>query len=153
MLYPLLGPLWLRLPPRVRLFFIRRTQPTFTVSAAAVIRNVNAEVLLLNHILRPSGGWGLPGGFLDAGEQPADALRRELMEETGIELSELKMFSVRTLGRHIEILFSARTNGNPKVMSREISELGWFRPDGLPERLPKAQKQVIELVLSGDGSV
>jgi ADP-ribose pyrophosphatase YjhB (NUDIX family) len=135
------------------MFFIRRTQPTFTVSAAAVVLNEKDEVLLLNHILRPGGGWGLPGGFLDAGEQPADALRRELMEETGIELSDLRMFQVRTLGRHIEILFSARTNGDPKVMSREIKELGWFRPDAMPERLPNAQKRAIELVLSADGTV
>src|SRR5688572_25621583 len=119
--YRLLGPLWLRLPPWARMFFIRRTQPTFTVSAAAVVLNGKGEVLLLNHILRPGGGWGLPGGFLDAGEQPDDALRRELMEETGIELSELKMFRVRTLGRHIEILFSARTDSDPEVKSREIT--------------------------------
>ena len=112
--------------------------------------NEKGEVLLLNHILRPGGGWGLPGGFLDASEQPAEALRRELMEETGIELSDLRMFQVRTLGRHIEILFSARTNGDPRVMSREISELGWFRPETVPENLPKAQKRVIELVLRGE---
>ena len=148
--YRLLGPLWLRLPPWGRMFFIRRTQPTFTVSAAAVVLNGKGEVLLLDHILRPGGGWGLPGGFLDAGEQPAEALRRELMEETGIELSDLRMFQVRTLGRHIEILFSARTNGDPKVMSREIKELGWFRPETVPENLPKAQKRVIELVVAGE---
>ena len=148
--YRLLGPLWRRLPPWGRMFFIRRTQPTFTVSAAAVVLNGKGEVLLLDHILRPGGGWGLPGGFLDAGEQPAEAIRRELMEETGIELSDLRMFQVRTLGRHIEILFSARTNGDPKVMSREIKELGWFRPETVPENLPKAQKRVIELVVAGE---
>lgn len=148
--YGILGSIWRRLPAVVRLRLIRISQPTFTVSAAAVVLNSKSEVLLLNHVLRPSTGWGLPGGFLDESEHPADAIRRELKEETGIGLSDVRMLRVRTYKRHIEILFSAATTDEAQVLSREISELGWFRFEDIPERLPQGQKDIIERVLKGE---
>lgn len=148
--YGILGSIWRRLPAGVRLRLIRISQPTFTVSAAAVVLNGKDEVLLLNHVLRPSTGWGLPGGFLDESEHPADAIRRELKEETGIGLSDVRMLRVRTYKRHIEILFSAATRDEAQVLSREISELGWFRFEDIPERLPQGQKDIIERVLKGE---
>lgn len=138
-----LGFAWKILPPRLRLAIIRVTQQKFTVSAAAVISNESGEVLLLNHVLRPYSGWGLPGGFLTAGEQPEQAIRREIREETGIELRDLEMFRIRTLGRHVEMLFSAIAVGDPVVMSREILELGWFDIESMPEQMSGAQKNLI----------
>lgn len=138
-----LGFAWKILPPRLRLAIIRVTQQKFTVSAAAVISNESGEVLLLNHVLRPYSGWGLPGGFLTAGEQPEQAIRREIREETGIELRDLEMFRIRTLGRHVEMLFSAIAVGDPVVMSREILELGWFDIESMPEHMSGAQKNLI----------
>jgi 8-oxo-dGTP diphosphatase len=148
MLFRIAGKIWKKLPQPVRLWIIRFSQPTFTVSAAVVILNEDRRVLLLNHILRPTTGWGLPGGFLDRGEQPENTIRREIREETGIELNDVKMFRIRTLDRHIEILFSATTAGQPEVKSREIVELGWFTLENLPERLPIGQKRIIDEVLT-----
>ena len=150
MSYRLLGPLWRRLPPSARLFIIRRTQPTFTVSAAAIVLNERNEVLLLDHVLRPASGWGLPGGFLDAGEQPQDAVRRELKEETGIEVDELRLISMRTFKRHIEILFAARSNDKASILSGEITDLGWYSFENMPAGVPRNQKLFIESVLKGE---
>ena len=136
------------LPPWLRLSIIRATQQNFTVSAAAIITNPKGEVLLLNHLLRPYSGWGLPGGFLNAAEQPEEAIRRELREETGLELENLKMFSVRTVGRHVEILFRAQSASDASVQSREILELGWFGRDNLPEGLPRSQKEIVKRLIS-----
>lgn len=124
-------------------------QPKFTVSAAAVVVNENDEVLLLNHVLRPFSGWGLPGGFVDHGEQPAETIRRELKEEAGIDLIELKMYSIRTVNRHIEIIYSARGSGEARVMSREIISLGWFGSEAVADKVSKAQSELIRRVLDG----
>lgn len=129
------------------MWLVRATQRKFTVSAAAVVFNSDGEVLLLNHVLRPYSGWGLPGGFIDHGEQPHDAIRRELMEEVGLELAELELYRIRTIRRHVEILFTATSAGEAEVASREIIELGWFAPDNLPERLSGPQKALIQRVL------
>ncbi len=119
------------------------------MSAAAVITNRQGEVLLLNHVLRPKSGWGLPGGFIEHGEQPDDGIRREIREETGIEMNNLRMLRVRTLGTHVEILFTAETVETPEVKSREIKDLGWFGSDRMPEKMNAAQKVLIEQVLNG----
>jgi ADP-ribose pyrophosphatase YjhB (NUDIX family) len=147
MLRKQIGFVWKALPPWVRLKIIRSTQQKFTVSAAAVIVNSDGKVLLLNHLLRPFSGWGLPGGFLTSAEQPEAAIKREILEETGMEMANVQMYRVRTIRRHIEILFRAEAAGEASVQSREILELGWFDPDELPDGLPPSQKYVIEQVL------
>ena len=56
----------------------RLAHPRFAVTAGAVITDARGRVLLLKHRFRPGAGWGMPGGFLERGEQPDAALRREL---------------------------------------------------------------------------
>jgi ADP-ribose pyrophosphatase YjhB (NUDIX family) len=148
--YTLLGKIWRRMPGRARWRLIRMSQPTFTVSAGAVVLNRNDEVLLLDHILRPGSGWGIPGGFLDRGEQPEMAIRRELMEETGVELRDVRLVKAHTVYRHIEFLYAARSDDDPQVLSPEITELGWFGPGKLPEGLPHAHAKIIEAVWRGE---
>jgi 8-oxo-dGTP diphosphatase len=142
------GKVWKVLPPGVRLRLVRMSQRKFTVSVGAIIVNEDREVLLLNHVLRPLSGWGLPGGFINRGEQPEDAIRREMREEIGIELGDLKMFRVRTIRSHVEILFTATPVGSPQVMSREILDLGWFTLDTVPEGFSIAQRFIIQKVLN-----
>jgi 8-oxo-dGTP diphosphatase len=148
MLRQTIGKFWKILPRSVRRFTVRLSQTNFTVSVAAIVVNDKREVLLLNHVLRPHSGWGYPGGFLDAGESVADAIKREINEETGIELEDLKLYRVLVRGNHVEILFSAKPVGEPQVLSSEIYELGWFGTDALPEGTTLAQKMLIGEVLA-----
>jgi len=148
MLKKIVGTIWRNLSSPVRGRIIRATQRKFTASVAAVIENENGEVLLLDHVLRPASGWGIPGGFLGSGEQPIEALRRELREETGIELTDVKINGVRTINRHLEILFRAKTIGKATVKSREINQVGWFRVDALPAKMNQTQKTIIEKLLN-----
>lgn len=145
-----IGDAWKIIGYRMRARIVRATQSTFTVSAAAVILNQGGEVLILNHVLRPASGWGLPGGFLNTGEQPDEGIRREIREETGIELDNLRMFRVRTLNRHIEILFTATTSGKPEVLSREILGLGWFTSETLPPHMSSDHGLIAKKVLAGE---
>ena len=147
MLVNLFGKFWKKTPRGVRRWLTRRIEASFTISAAAVVTNEAGEVLLLNHLLRPKSGWGLPGGFLNAGEQPEDGVRRELREETGLELRNLELVRIRTLDTHIEIIFRAVGVGEPRVMSREIIELGWFAIDEMPGDMSLDQKFIISKTL------
>jgi len=142
--------IWKALTPSFRTRLVRVTQPKFTVSVAAVVTNPEGKVLLLKHVLRPAADWGIPGGFMEADEQPHDAIRRELLEETGLELQEVNMLRVRTMARHIEILFRARANGEGEVRSREITKLGWYDPEDMPKGTAGIQKHLIEEILRGE---
>ena len=86
MLKKLLGALWLRAPKSLRRWGVRLVEPRFTVTAGAVVQDEEGRVLLLHHRYRAGSGWGIPGGFLEKGEQPEEALRRELREEVGLEV-------------------------------------------------------------------
>lgn len=145
--------IWANLNPAARVKIIRATQKKFTVSVAAVIINENEEVLLLNHVLRSDLSWGIPGGFIEYGEQPEAAVRREIREETGLELENIKLIRLRTANRHFEILFRATPVGTAKVQSLEINELGWFKVDGMPEKMSLVQKQIVEKVLNSEFKV
>jgi ADP-ribose pyrophosphatase YjhB (NUDIX family) len=150
MLQDIFGGIWKRLPSRLRLKIIRVTQKKFTASVGVIITNPDGKVLLLEHVLRPASGWGIPGGFINASEQPEAAARREIREETGIELENLQLIRVRTLARHIEFLFRAESNDAGRVLSREIKGLGWFAVEEMPEEMSPVQKSTVEKVLRGE---
>lgn len=149
MLKKIVGKIWKKTPSSLRLKIVRATQRKFTVSVAAVITNENGAVLLLDHVLRPASSWGIPGGFIEPGEQPVDAVKRELYEETGIELTDVELLEVRTIARHVEIVFRAKAVGTARVRSREINALGWFQADEMPENMSRAQKSIAEKSLKG----
>ena len=135
----IVGRVWKLLTPWTRLRIIRATQPKFTVSAAAVVVNERREVLLLDHVLRPFSSWGIPGGFINVNEPPEKAVEREIYEETGLELRNIRLVRVRTSNRHVEILYRADASGTPEAKSREINFAGWFKIEDIPEEMSGGQ--------------
>ena len=91
MLKSILGLFWLIMPKFFRKFVIRFSQQRFAVSVAAVIIDDANRVLLLKHVFRPGSGWGIPGGFMNKGENPEKAVRRELAEEIGLKLENVRI--------------------------------------------------------------
>ena len=105
-------------------------------AAEAVCFDGNGRVLLGRRAIDPGAGlWDLPGGFLNENEEPLDALRREVREETGLELERpqfLGFWLEPYDGRVVLCLTytaSATTGG---VAADDLSELRWFDPDDLP---------------------
>lgn len=144
----IVGKIWRIMPHSLRTKLVRVSQKKFTASVAAIITNEKKEVLLLEHVLRPASGWGIPGGFMEYGEQTDDAVCRELREETGVELKNVRLYRTRVFHRHIEFIFRAEASGEARIMSREILKAEWFAPAEMPEMMNSAQKSLIEKVLS-----
>src|SRR4029453_13114357 len=130
MLDDLAGAIWRRAPKALRRWTVRFSHPRFAVSAGAIVTDDRGRVLLLKHRFRPGCGWGLPGGFIEWGEQPEDGLRRELREEMGLEVEQVKLFTTRAFKKpkQVEIVFMARAIGNPDELNFEIQQAVWFLP-------------------------
>jgi len=142
----LISKIWRRLPVRLRRWSMRLTHTRFTVTAGAIIFNQAGEILILKHRFRAGSGWGLPGGFLERGEQPVDALRRELREELALEIEDVEIFTARSFRKpkQVEVLFRGRANGPVKPRTMEVERAEWFSLDALPEGLPRDQRRLIE---------
>ena len=144
---------WQAMPRILRRAVIRATQTNFTVSASAVVFDSDGRILLLDHVLRPTGaGWDIIGGYLSADEQPADALRREASEEAGITIKNLRLLHFYTSGHHVEMIYRAEIEGGEaKANSREIIEARWFALDNLPPEIGETPRRLINLARETNG--
>jgi ADP-ribose pyrophosphatase YjhB (NUDIX family) len=104
--------------------------------AEAVCFDGSGRVLLGRRANDPGAGlWDLPGGFLHEDERPVDGLRREVREETGLELERLDF-----LGHWLEpydgrivlcLAWAAHASGAARAAD-DLVEVRWFEPDELP---------------------
>ena len=64
-------------------------------TTSALVEDAEGRLLLARRAIEPfKGRWDTPGGFLEEGEHPLDGLRRELREETGLEVEPVDFLGV-----------------------------------------------------------
>jgi 8-oxo-dGTP diphosphatase len=97
------------------------------------------RVMLVRRGVEPRlGYWDLPGGFLERGEHPAEGLRRELREETGLEIEILEPlgFYLDTYPEPgettLNLYYIARIAGGEPTPGSDVAEIRWFPRDALP---------------------
>jgi len=99
---------------------------------------------------RLSNCWTMPGGKLKYGENFEQGAKREVLEETGIELINSNVICLNCdLNEHAHFitigLFSKNFKGNPQVLEPdEITEWAWFNLDNLPENLYFPSEKILE---------
>ncbi len=134
--------LWARLPRRVRRQLVRFGAPTFSAGSICVIEH-GGEVLLVRLAYRK--GWGLPGGLLARGEEPAAAAIRESGEEVGIAIELLGAPTVVAdpRVRRLDIVYRCRPApgvdpSSARPRSKELVDARWWPADALPDLHPEA---------------
>jgi 8-oxo-dGTP diphosphatase len=137
-LHRLLLHLYGRLPRRARRWVVRGLSPSFTVGAMCFIERSDGALLLVRTSYRSR--WGVPGGLLKRGEEPAEGARREVAEEVGlpIELIGEPSVVVDAKPQRIDIVYRARVvEGTDAdrlhIGTPEIVEARWFPADSMPE--------------------
>ena len=118
------GPLWL----------LRRNGP----SASAIITR-RGQILLRRRAREPwLGHWETPGGYVDEGEHPADAVRREVQEELGLLIEDVVLFDVFvdewSPDQWAQNTVYVTSPGVAAVRTdpREVAGWGWFPLEELP---------------------
>jgi 8-oxo-dGTP diphosphatase len=106
--------------------------PTLGVFAAII----DDGRILCVHMNYATHAWTTPGGRVEPGESPLDALKREVLEESGLDVVPGELVGVysKPYKDDIVLFFRARVVGrNPWHPNAEISDLGYFRRSELPE--------------------
>jgi len=127
-------------------------------SVAALIRDDGGRILFVQHV---EGRWQLPGGAIDPGERPAQAMQRECREEAGIEVEPIGIAGVFGGPEYrityangdeagwVVTVFKARiVGGDPAPSDDETQAVGWFTPDELDalELAPSTRTMLGELL-------
>jgi len=102
------------------------------------------------------GWWNLPGGGMEARETVDQALRREVREEVGIEIDIAYLVGVYSKPQKSEVVltFWCHPTGGTLGTSDEVSEVGWFAPDALPEPLlPKHRQRLLDALKQGEHAI
>lgn len=123
--------------------------------SSVVIRNEKGE-LLLQERRHPAGRWAFPGGLMELGESTEDTARREIREETSLELGRLRLIGVYS---GPDALCSApngdewyvvnvayacdEPRGEARVNDGESVRLGWFLPEEIPEGLVRSHQKIL----------
>lgn len=112
-----------------------------------IIIDIGGKIILIKR-KNPPLGWALPGGFVDEGETVENAALREALEETGLNIKNIKQFHVysdpaRDPRKHtISIVFTATAKGQPKG-GDDAEKAQLFSLDHLPENLCFDHGQII----------
>jgi len=110
-----------------------------SIPGAQGILERDGRVLLARRALEPRRGhWDLPGGFLRETEAATDGLRREFLEETGLEVEPVELMRIDVepyAGLHVfSVTWIVRADGDP-VAADDVDELRWFAHDDLPAEM------------------
>jgi 8-oxo-dGTP diphosphatase len=117
----------------------------FTIGAFAMIFDEQGRVLLCHP--RDNDVWNLPGGGVESGEMPTEAVMREVMEETGLEVDIERLVGVYGKIGKDEYVFSfiCSITGGSLYTSDDSIEYRYFELDNLPSNTaPKHAERILD---------
>ena len=96
----------------------------------------DVELLLVRRNHAPAlGRWAFPSGFVDAGEVVEEAAIREVFEETGVTVALDRLIGVYSEPGNLVVFvaYAGHLVSGEAAAGDEAFEVGWYRPDRLPE--------------------
>jgi ADP-ribose pyrophosphatase YjhB (NUDIX family) len=122
--------------------------PRHALGAGALVCDADGRILLIQQTYQRPPVWLPPGGWVDRGETPREAARREVREELGISVEIGRPLAARGGGYgEVTILFEAhRLDDAALCLSDEIECVAYFPPDALPPMPEIVRSYILEAV-------
>ncbi len=136
-------------------------RPILLVGAAVLISDTQGRLLLGQR--SDNHQWGIPGGGMEPGETVEETARREALEETGLEIHELRLFGVFSgpeffytypngdQVHNVSIVFESQAAEARLALNEEHTAFGFFAPADLPEEISPPIRPVIRAWLERQG--
>lgn len=131
------------------------TRPLILVGAVTVLTDSSGR-LLLEERKFPKNTWGLPGGLMELGESTEDTARREVLEETGLDIGQLQLidiysgpnhFVVAENGDQFYVVTAAYSTddwkGDMEKDAAESEDLKFFEPSALPDQMIGSHRVIV----------
>lgn len=118
--------------------------------AAAMLIEHNDQVLLVRRAIDPMRGhWSLPAGFVDAGEDPQQAVIRECWEETGLQVHVDGLLDVifgqeHPRGAHIVIFYRGHVMAGEIQAGDDVDAAAFFSRDELPSLAFASTRKILQ---------
>ena len=130
------------------------------VTVGALVFNSEGEALFLKSH-KWHGLYGIPAGKVEYGEKLIDALRREIKEETGLEIYDIRFLTVQEIIRDpdffmdqhfVSVNYTCKTEENRVVLNDEAEEFLWALPENaLKIELNSPTRELVEIWLKEKG--
>jgi 8-oxo-dGTP diphosphatase len=122
---------------------------TFTIGAFGIIFN-NEEKVLLGH-RRDYDMWDLPGGGVELGESPWDCVKREVKEESGLDVEIQSLSGVYSKPHKNDLVFTfiCKEIGGELTLNDEADALEFFDVNNLPKNMSEKHIERIKDAASG----
>jgi ADP-ribose pyrophosphatase YjhB (NUDIX family) len=120
--------------------------------AVATLIVQDGKVLLVRRNINPNRGmWTLPAGFVDAGEDPVHAAKRECLEEAGVQVKVSGLITVlfgqeHPRGAHIIIFYQADIVSGKLTPGDDVDQVAFFDRSSLPPLAFQSTYQVLNIL-------
>ena len=134
------------------------TRPLILTAAGVILLDAEGRILLQHRT--DTNDWGLPGGFMEIGETIEDTARREIFEETGLTVGELKLFHIFSGDQmyyeypngdqvyNVIICYYSSDIAGEIRLDEESKELRYFDIQSFPENIMKTSKVMLDKYVS-----
>jgi NAD+ diphosphatase len=120
------------------------------ISPAVIVRVEKAgKMLLARHVQRVQDLYTCLAGYIEVGESAEDCVHREVREEVGLEVSDVRYVGSQhwPYPNQLMLAFTAQwTSGELRLEAAELSEARWFDPADLPPNIPPAGSVAYRLI-------
>jgi NAD+ diphosphatase len=141
--------------PNCKLISYPRLSPAIIIAVTRRIGDENRILLARNHRF-PPGRYSVVAGFVEPGESLEDTARREVYEETGIRIQNIRYFGSQPwpFPNSLMLGFTAEyASGDIRLEEEEIADAQWFAAGNLPKLPPKISiaRRLIDAFISENG--